>query len=97
MFKRRPKIQIEPTDKEYEKLGREVEQMVVKDYINFLGSTRKQIWGPFVRGVFAGLGGVIGATVMLGLLVALLKHFEGLPLISHYVKDFVHQIQQGKP
>lgn len=70
----------------YERLGRAVEATIVKDYIEFLHSTRRQIWSAFVRGVFMGLGSVIGATVVVALLLAVLQLLGGTPLIGQYLK-----------
>lgn len=77
----------------YERLGKAVEDALILDYIYVLHSTRRQVWSSFVRGVFAGVGGVIGATVGVGLLVALLQVFGGAPVIGQYFKDIGQTIQ----
>ena len=71
----------------YEALGRSVEEALIKDYIYVLHSTRRQIWSSFIRGIFAGLGSVIGATLVVGVLLGLLQLFGGAPLVGHYFKD----------
>ena len=68
----------------YEKLGKAVEDALILDYIYILHSTRRQIYSSFMRGVFAGLGGVIGATVGVALLVGILQLFGGFPVIGHW-------------
>lgn len=80
----------------YERLGKAVEDALILDYIYVLHSTRRQIWSSFTRGIFAGIGGVLGATVGVALLVALLQVFGGAPLIGHYIQDLVHTIQNDK-
>jgi len=80
----------------YERLGKAVEDALILDYIYVLHSTRRQIWSSFMRGVFAGLGGVIGATVGVAVLVALLHVFGGAPLIGQYFRDIGQTIEHGR-
>lgn len=91
-----PKNPDPKTGVDYEKLGRAVEESLVKEYIYLLHSTKRQIWSSFIRGIFAGLGSVIGATLVLGLLLALLQFAGGAPLIGKYFKQIGHEIQQGQ-
>ena len=80
---------------DYEKIGRDLEGLLVKNYIDALHSTPRQIWHSFMRGVFAGLGGVIGATVGVALLLYLLQHFGAhLPLVGHYLKELSNTIKK---
>jgi hypothetical protein len=77
----------------YEKLGKAVEDALILDYIYVLHSTRRQIWSSFMRGAFAGLGGVIGATVGVAVLVALLQLFGGAPVVGQFFQDLGQTIQ----
>jgi hypothetical protein len=77
----------------YEKLGKAVEDALILDYIYVLHSTRRQVWSSFLRGIFAGLGGVIGATVGVAILVGLLQLFGGTPVIGHFFQDLGETIQ----
>lgn len=78
---------------DYERLGRDFEEIIVKNYFE-LYRTRHQIWLSFIKGVFAGLGGVIGATVMVAVvLFALNKVGSHLPLVGHYFQDLGHTIE----
>jgi hypothetical protein len=81
----------------YEKLGKAVEDALILDYIYVLHSTRRQIYSSFVRGVFAGLGGVIGATVGVAVLLALLSLFGGVPVIGHWFTKVGQTIEGGAP
>ena len=88
------------TPEEYERLGRAVEGALVTDYIEMLRSTHRQIWSSFIRGLFAGLGGVVGATLVVALLVELLHLFGGTPLIGHFLTSVGQTIEmhsQQKP
>ncbi len=76
----------------YDKLGRAVEAALVKEYVYLLHSTKRQIWSSFVRGVFTGLGSVIGATLVVALLLALLQMLGGAPLIGQYINDITQSI-----
>lgn len=80
------------TGVDYEKLGRAVEETLVKDYVYLLHSTRRQIWSSFVRGVFVGLGTVVGATIVVALLVALLQQLGALPNIGHYFQSIGQEL-----
>jgi len=66
----------------YEKLGRGLEEVLVKDYLYYIGSTRRQIWSAFLRGVFLGLGGVVGATLVVALLLFILHQLGGVPVLG---------------
>ena len=77
----------------YETLGRAVEEALVKDYIHLLHSTRRQIWSAFVRGIFTGLGTVIGATLVVAVLLAVLQFLGGAPIVGHYLRDIGTAIQ----
>lgn len=66
----------------YEQLGRGLEAVLVKDYLYYIGSTRRQIWAAFLRGVFMGLGGVIGATLVVAILLFILHQLGGIPLLG---------------
>ncbi len=80
----------------YEKLGKAVEDALILDYIYVLHSTRRQIWSSFIRGFFAGLGGFIGATLGVTLLISLLQLFGGAPVIGQYIQNISHAIESGK-
>lgn len=89
----KPKTKL--TDKDYQKLGEAIESALVNDYINWLGNTRRQMFSAFVRGVCAGLGTVIGATLVVALLVGILSAIgDAVPVIGPLLEDTSNQIQQ---
>jgi hypothetical protein len=89
----RPDVNHKKTTVNYEKLGKAVEDALILDYVYVLHSTKRQIWSSFVRGAFAGIGGVLGATLGVALLVALLQLFGGFPVIGQYFKDIGQTIE----
>lgn len=58
---------------------------------------KKLYWENFVRGIFFAIGGVIGATVVVALLVWFLSLFDQAPVIGPYIDDTKNTIQQTKP
>ncbi|MEO5627814.1 MAG: DUF5665 domain-containing protein [Candidatus Saccharimonadales bacterium] len=48
----------------------------------------------FVKGLLAGLGGVIGATVVVALLLWILTFFNNIPLIGHVSENVKQTIEQ---
>lgn len=83
------------SEHDYEALGREVESLLVTNYIDALHSTPRQIWNSLVRGIFAGLGGVLGATVGVALLAFVLLHLGGLPVVGHFFDSLGQSIRSG--
>lgn len=83
-----------PTAADYEKLGRAIEGALITDYVELLGNTRRQLKLSFFRGIAAGLGGVIGATVVVAILVWILHLFGGVPVIGHWLQVTGSQINQ---
>ncbi len=93
MLDARPDPDHKKTGVNYERLGKAVEDALILDYIYVLHSTRRQIWSSFIRGLFAGLGGVVGATVGVATLVALLQLFGGAPVVGTFFKEIGQTIE----
>lgn len=81
------------TGVDYEKLGRSVEEALVRDYVELLHNTKRQIWLAFVRGIFTGLGSVIGATVVVALLLWLLHALGGVLGIGSFFQSLSDTIK----
>jgi hypothetical protein len=92
----RPEADPKKSGVNYERLGKAVEDALILDYIYVLHSTRRQIWSSFIRGVFAGIGGVLGATVGVALLVGILQLFGGAPVIGHFFHELGQTIEQSR-
>lgn len=81
---------------EFEEIGRSAQELVLKSY-GELYNLRRQMWVSFVKGVFAGLGGVIGATVMVGVLLFLLRYFGDLPVVGRFFENISNIIKSYTP
>lgn len=77
---------------DYEQLGRMLENIYDSGYID----KNRALKMSFMKGVAAGLGGVIGATVVVALLLWTLTFFDQVPFLgplSQRVQDTVESSQ----
>lgn len=75
---------------DYEKLGRMIESIYLSGYAD-----RKRAYRfSFVKGIFAGLGSVIGATIVVALLVWMLGLFRDIPVINIITENVRETVQQ---
>lgn len=66
------------TTKEYEQLGRMLENLYESSH-----ATRRKLYRiSFFKGVASGFGGVLGATILIALLVWALTLFKQVPLLG---------------
>ncbi|MDB5182856.1 MAG: hypothetical protein JWO47_640 [Candidatus Saccharibacteria bacterium] len=80
------------TPKEYEDLGRAVASIFETGYLD-----KKQAYKTsFIKGVFGGLGGVIGATVLVALLIWILSLFSSVPLVGHLTDKINKTVESAK-
>lgn len=81
------------TTKQYEELGRIVASVYETGYLDAAKSYRQS----FIKGMFQGLGGVVGATILVALLLWVLSLFGQVPLIGTFadkVEDTVNTADQ---
>ena len=58
---------------------------------------RKQVYrSAFLRGVASGVGGVIGATIVVALLLWLLSLFSEVPILGHFVQSVRHTLESHR-
>lgn len=50
----------------------------------------------FFRGIFFGLGSLLGGTIVVALIIWILSLFVNFPFVSDYVKNTQDTIEQGK-
>lgn len=80
----------ENLSKDYEKMGRQFEALfdsVRPDRGTFYRAA-------FLKGVLGGVGGVIGATVVIALLIWTLSLFDSVPLIGDFVESIRDTLQK---
>lgn len=79
------------TQKQYEELGRIVAAVYETGYLDAAKSYRMS----FIKGLFQGLGGVVGATLLVALLIWVLSFFDELPLIGTIVDQVQRAVEQS--
>lgn len=78
--------------KEYEEIGRMVEHVYEYNYTNRWRAYHMS----FVKGVIAGFGGVIGATVVVAIVLWFLSLLHYVPFVNQITDNFtksVHTVQ----
>lgn len=86
LFKKR---KTEPSQKEaeegeYARLGKALTRAIVRDNIQVAHNWKRFITINFIRGLFVGLGSVIGATILVAIALWLLNVFGGLPVVGDW-------------
>jgi hypothetical protein len=80
------------TNKDYEKLGRIVTSVYETGYLN----AHQQYKNAFLKGMIGAVGGVLGATIGIALLLWLLSLFVDAPLIGNYFKEAQDTIKNSR-
>jgi len=89
MLHRKTKSEKEKKAEDYRKLGAQIEAMY--DTVN---PNRSAVYRTaFFRGVAQGVGGIVGATLVIALLIWLLSLFEQVPFLGHFVDSIRHSLQ----
>ena len=89
-----PKQETRLSEKDYTQLGRAVEQIIRKDYVD-LALNRKRLWKvSFIKGLVSGFGGVLGATMLVALLLWLMSLLGHVPLIGPVIENTRDTIQR---
>ena len=68
--------------KDYEELGKIVANIYETGYLDKAESYKNS----FTKGIIGGVGGVLGATVVIAILLWVLSLFGQVPLIGHFVE-----------
>lgn len=75
---------------DYEQLGRAIESIIVTGFFD-----KKRVFKmAFFRGVFTGLGSIIGATIVVALLLWILSLFEAIPFIGPIIENIDRAIDE---
>lgn len=95
----------EPPSEEYldrlervtEELTRTMEKTRIAEYVQYLDRPGRLLWTNFLIGVARGLGSTIGLAIVIGLLIFFLQKILmlNLPIISDFIADFIHMVQEN--
>lgn len=92
IFKKKPKApKKEMTPKEYEQLGRRMEQVYTTGY----ASRGRLMYMNFLRGIAYGVGIFIGGTIVVGIVITVLVQFEEVPVIGPFAQKINQSIEKG--
>jgi uncharacterized membrane protein YfcA len=80
------------TEKDYEHLGRMLVSIYETGYLDRMQSYKNS----FFKGILSGLGGVIGATIVVALLLWVLSFFKEVPLLNRVVPKVQNTLQQTR-
>ncbi len=70
-------------------------QLIEELFNDFYSSRRRIYWMNFIRGVFFGLGSIIGGTIVVAIIVWFLSQFTNIfPETGAYVNQITNSIQQ---
>lgn len=72
-------------------------QMLVSLCETGFANRRKMLWASFLRGMASGLGGVLGATMLIALLLWILSLLDNVPLVGQAVENIVNTIRAAQP
>ena len=84
-----------PLDKEIRALREEVARLNEHRFLRTYNSLPRLLAFSFARGLMVGLGGVIGATVLLSLLVWSLSQVEVIPIIGDWARQVIDIVEAG--
>ncbi len=71
-----------PTNKELEQFAKTLSYIYEAGYV----SRKRILWYSFVRGFFNGMGGFLGATVGIGLLIWIVSLVVGIPILGSFIE-----------
>lgn len=82
----------EYSDSELEKIGRLVVNVGETGYRNKLAVYKMS----FLKGILSGIGGVIGATIMIAILLFLLSLLSEIPLIGDLAQKLEYTVESAR-
>ena len=85
----RPKTTLDPKSQEFQQFSKNLIALYETGYLDKKTAYKQ----TFIKGILGGLGGVIGATVMVAILLWVLSLFNEIPLIGQVTNSIQHSIQ----
>lgn len=82
----------QPVIKNPKEVAKALEVLFASDYID----VKRLHWENFIRGMFFGAGGVIGATVFIAVIIWFLSLFDTVPLIGPFVDNLTSTIESNQ-
>lgn len=79
------------TTKDYEQLGRAIEQVYNNGYI----SKWRLIYMSLLRGIAYGVGIFIGGTIIVGIILGIMLQFEQFPIVGPMVEKINQSIENS--
>ena len=86
--------QITGLTSEVRKLRLLLERLRLDQYIRTLMSTRRLMLINFLTGIMSGLGGAIGATLVLTLLIYVLGRLEWIPVVGRWITEILNVVHR---
>lgn len=77
------------SDKDYEQLGRMLANIYETGYMDRNQAYRQS----FIKGVLSGFGGVLGATILVGILLWILSLLNNVPFVDRFVNNIRSTVQ----
>lgn len=81
-----------PKKAEPKRTPEEMGNMLVAIYESGYLDKKQAYKMSFIKGVLSGLGGAVGATIVLALLIWVLSLFQNVPLVGHFVDTVRHTV-----
>lgn len=79
----------EPRQKDYERIGRIIESVLLHGYAD----RKRLLWMTFFKGIVYGVGTVIGATILIGILLWILSALDTIPLVGPIFESIEQSIE----
>lgn len=78
------------SSKEYEQMGRALDALLQSEYLE----RRQAVKSKFLLGIVGGIGGVIGASIMIVLIIWLLSLFKNIDPLKPFIEETTKTIQR---
>lgn len=84
--------------REVDRIAKIVERMNLGDYVGLLQRPGRLLWLNFLAGLARGLGTILGATLLVSIIIAVMERIiaSHLPGVSRFFSDFLLLLQGKK-